>query len=238
MNPWEQLLDVQALDTTLTQLDHRASQLPERAALTEVEAELARVRAETDAAEAEKHELVKGQKRIEDEVALISDKIGTAEGQLYGGGSSDVKQLQALQDEIASFKRRISVLEDDEIELLVLIEPIDERLAALADEQSTLDARAVELTKALAEAESDIEAERTDVRARRADLVAPIAADVLADYEKQKARLGGVAVARLEGGVCGACHMKLSAVENDRIQHLPADEPVECEDCGRFLVRS
>ena len=50
-------------------------------------------------------------------------------------------------------------------------------------------------------------------------------------------RLGGVAVARLEGGVCGACHMKLSAVENDRIQHEAPDEPVRCEDCGRFLVR-
>jgi len=44
-------------------------------------------------------------------------------------------------------------------------------------------------------------------------------------------------VARLEAGACGACHIKLSAVEHDRIQHLPDDEEVRCEECGRVLVR-
>jgi uncharacterized protein len=75
------------------------------------------------------------------------------------------------------------------------------------------------------------------VLVRRDALVADIDPAALQEYDTARARLGGVAVARLEHGSCGACHMKLSAVEHDRILHLSPDEPVRCEDCDRFLVR-
>lgn len=239
MHAWEQLLAVQTLDTTIQQLDHRLAQLPERGELASITDELTALRAQVAAAEAGKHELVRGQKKLEDEVAGIEEKIGREEAQLYSGGSSDSGMLQALQDEIASLKRRISSLEDDEIELLELIEPFDAQLETYAATQAELDARAIAATTRLAEAESDISAARDVAVAERAALVAAIDAAVVTRYETVRARLGGVAVARLEpGGVCGACHMKLSAMEKDRIAHLPADEEVECEDCGRFLIRS
>ncbi|HSP02496.1 MAG TPA: C4-type zinc ribbon domain-containing protein [Acidimicrobiales bacterium] len=236
MNPWKQLLDVQTLDTSLTQLDHRELQLPARTELTEVEGQLAALRAEVAAVEGDKHVLDKEQKRIEDEIASIEDKIASADRQLYSG-SSDVKELQALQDEIAALKRRISALEDQELELMEQVEPIDARLAGFAARQAELDEQAVALTTAIAEAEADIDRERNEVRSRRDEVVAEIDPTALQEYETVRGRLGGVAVARLEHGSCGACHMKLSAVENDRILHLSPDEPVRCEDCGRFLVR-
>ena len=236
MNPWHQLLEVQAVDTHLTQLDHRLAQLPERAELAAVDDQLAGLRAEVAAVEAEKHVIDKDQTRIEDEIASIEDKIASADRQLYGG-SSDVKELQALQDEIAALRRRISGLEDQELELMEQVEPIDARLAALAVRRDELDQQAVALTAALAEAEADLDRERAGVVARRDELVGGIDPAALQEYDAVRARLGGVAVARLEHGSCGACHMKLSAVENDRILHLSPDEPVRCEDCGRFLVR-
>ena len=235
--PWIQLLDVQAIDSTIQKLDHRDAQLPERARLADLESRLARVRADVAAAEAEKHELVKAQKRIEDEISLVEDKIAHEETQLYAGGSSDAGMLQALQDEVASLKRRISVLEDDELELMEQVEPIDARLAALAADQADLDRQASETTASLAEAEVTIGAERAAALAARDQAVAGIEPDVLARYEQTRDRLGGTAVARLESGACGACHIKLSAVEYDRILHLPDDEEVRCEECGRFLVR-
>lgn len=236
-NPWEQLLAVQALDTTIRQLDHRNAQLPQRQTLAEAEQQLADVRAEIEKAEAAKHELVRGQKRIEDEIASIEAKITHEEEQLYSGGSSDPSVLQSLQDEIASLRRRISRLEDDELELMEQVEPIDEQLASLGARKDDLDARAVEATAQLAEGESAIAVDRDAATAERDGLVADIDPAAVARYEQVRDRLGGTAVARLEHGVCGACHMKLSAVEHDRIQHLPADAEVECEDCGRFLVR-
>jgi predicted nucleic acid-binding Zn-ribbon protein len=236
MNAWKQLLDVQALDTSLTQLDHRQAQLPARADLAAVEDQLGALRAEVAGAEAEKHLLDKEQKRIEDEIASVEDKIASADRQLYSG-SSDVKELQALQDEIAALRRRISALEDQELELMEQVEPIDQRLSGFAARRGELDQQAVALTTTIAEAEADIDRERADVHARRDALVAEIAPEAMEEYEAVRARLGGVAVARLEHGSCGACHMKLSAVEHDRILHLSPEEPVRCEDCSRFLVR-
>ena len=198
--------------------------------------ELAALRAEVAAAEAEKHVLDKEQTRIEDEIASIEDKIASADRQLYSG-SSDMKGLQVLQEEIGALRRRISGLEDQELELMEQVEPIDQRLSGLAARQAELDQQAVALTAAIAEAEAEIDRERDEVRARRDELVALIDPAALQEYEAVRGRLGGVAVARLEHGSCGACHMKLSAVEHDRILHLTAEEPVRCEDCGRFLVR-
>lgn len=237
MNPWNALLDLQALDTTLVQLEHRAAQLPERVALTEVEAELVSLRHRISAVEGDQHVVAKDMKRIEDEVALLEDKIVGAERHLYGDGSSNAKELQAYQDEIAGFRRRIADLEDEELALMEQLEPIEASLAALAGTKAELDERAIALTAQVAVAEADLNAERTSVGAMRADLAGGIDPGSLAEYERVRARLGGVAVARLEAGVCGACHLKLSAVEVDRILHLPADEAVTCEDCGRFLVR-
>ncbi len=234
---WEQLLAVQALDTTIQQLDHRHRQLPEREQLAALDEQLAANRRTVDEAEAAKADLVKAQKRIEVEIADIEAKIAHDNEQLYAGGS-DPSVLQSLQHEIETRKGQISKLEDDELELMEQVEPIDEQLASLAAEQSSLDAQAAQATAALATAETDIEAERDVAVTARASLTADIDPDALARYETVRDRLGGIAVARLDGGVCGACHMKLSAVEYDRIQHLDPDAEIECEDCGRFLVRS
>lgn len=236
VNPWEQLLAVQMLDTTIQKLDHRSAQLPERVRLVEIDDRLAVIRADVSVAEAEKHALVREQRRIEDEVAMVEERIAHEESQLYGGGSSDAGLLQSLQDEIAGLRKRIAGLEDEELELMVQIEPIDERLASLALDQRLLDDEAMSATTTLAEAESSIDADRQVALTARIQAVADIDPDALARYETTRDRLGGIAVARLDAGVCGSCHMKLSAVEIDRIQHLPADAEVRCEDCDRFLV--
>jgi predicted nucleic acid-binding Zn-ribbon protein len=238
MNQWEQLLVVQTIDSRIQKLDHREAQLPERTRLAELEDRLAGVRAQTEAAEAEKRVLVKEQKRIEDEIAGLEGKIEHEESQLYGGGSSDAGLLQSLQEEIASLKRRISRLEDDELELMEQTEPIDARLRALAAEQADLDEQAIATTAALAEAEAELGRKRDAANVERAEAVAGIDDEALARYEKVRDRLGGTAVAPLESGTCGACHIKLSAVEHDRILHLPVDEEVRCEECDRFLVRT
>jgi uncharacterized protein len=234
---WEQLLAVQELDSAIQKLDHRDANLPERERLTGLEQRLARVRAEASAAEDDKHELVRQQKRLEDEIASLEDKIAKEESQLYSGGSSDAGMLQALQDEIASLKRRVAVLEDEELELMERIEPIDARLEALGTERSELDGQATEALAALAEVEAQISEQRGGLLGRRQELVTGIDQAAVDRYEQTRDRLGGTAVARLESGSCGGCHMKLSAVEHDRIMHLPVDEEVRCEECGRFLVR-
>jgi predicted nucleic acid-binding Zn-ribbon protein len=59
----------------------------------------------------------------------------------------------------------------------------------------------------------------------------------MARYERLRAKLDGVAVARLEGDLCLGCHVSLPAMEVDAIRHAPPDVVAVHEDCGRILVR-
>ncbi len=90
----------------------------------------------------------------------------------------------------------------------------------------------------MAQAEAAIDAELADLGRRRAELAELVPDDLRATYDRLRARLGGVAVARLVGNHCDGCHLTLSAVELDRIRHLPDTELVTCDHCGRILVRS
>jgi predicted nucleic acid-binding Zn-ribbon protein len=239
MNPWEKLLAVQAIDTHLDQLDHRIARLPERNAVAEAEAALATHAELVAEVESRRHALAKEQTRLEHEIGLVETKRQKSSDTMYAGANNDTKQLKALQDEIESHTRRISAFEDDEIEIMEQLEPVEAELAVLAEAGATLDQQAQAATVALAEADAAIGAEQASTRTERTDTTADIAPDALAQYETFRVHHGGIAVAKLDpNGVCGGCHMKLSAVEHDRIKHLAADEAVECEDCGRYLVRS
>jgi predicted nucleic acid-binding Zn-ribbon protein len=231
------LLDLQAHDTTADQHRHRRAALPERAQLTAATKALAAIDADLAVVQAERDRLAREEKRIEDEVDSIEAKAVAEDKRLYGGTVTAAKELQAIQDEIASLQRRQRALEDDVLELMVEIEPLDEQLAEKGDRRAAAQAEVTAIQAAIAAAEAEIDAQLAVVEAERAVLADTVPAATLAEYENLRTALGGIAVAKLEGGSCRGCHLQLSAVENDRIRKLPRDEVVHCEECGRILVR-
>jgi predicted nucleic acid-binding Zn-ribbon protein len=233
----DHLLDLQANDTHADQLRHRHTALPERARLVELDAK----RAATEAAVAEprtqRDDLAREQKRLEDEVATVEEKVAHVDQQLYGGGVTSPKEAQAFQADLESLKRRQSQLEDQVLELMEQIEPLDAQLgdteaalAALAAERAEVDAS---LTAAVAEVEAELES----VVAAREGLIAQVPESLVAEYERLRPAMGGVAVAKLVGATCQGCHLSLAAAEVDEIRRRPADAIVHCPDCGRLLVR-
>jgi predicted nucleic acid-binding Zn-ribbon protein len=117
------------------------------------------------------------------------------------------------------------------------IEPLDAQLAAFTASRAALDERGAALRAQIAEEEVAIDGELERARAERSSLVGAVDADLLAEYDDLRKRLGGIAIARLVGGSCGGCHLALSAVDVDRIKKLPPDAPAHCEECGRLLAR-
>lgn len=234
----EQLLAVQALDTQATQLRTRHQGLPERAEAAEIASEVQAVDERLKVLEGEQHRLDREQARIEDEVAGLRERSAQADTALYSGTITNPRELQALEQEIASLARRIGDLEDKELEVLVDREPIDEGLAEGAEERKALLARAEEVASRITVAEAEIDVELERVLAAREEAVAKVPDDLVREYDELRAAGGGVGVARLEHGTtCGGCHIQLSAVERDRIKGLPADARIYCEECGRLLVR-
>jgi predicted nucleic acid-binding Zn-ribbon protein len=231
------LLDVQALDITSDQLTHRRAHLPERAELTATEQALVALSKARDALQAERDQLGREQKRYEDEAASIEAKAQHENTTLYSGKVTAAKELQAIQDEIASLHRRQTDLEDHVLELMEQIEPLDEQLSAQDAEQARLDALAISLTAKIAEAETEIDAELATVSDARAKAAASIPPDLMEEYERLRRAFGGVGVARLVGNRCDGCHLTLPSMEVDRIRHAPPDTPEHCSECDRILVR-
>lgn len=233
---FDALLHVQAHDTKLDQLRHQQEALPARADRDAARARLSALEASIAAEEATRADLARDQRRLDDEIETISTKRKHEEATLYGGTVNNARALQDLQEEIESLGRRITQLEDKDLELMEQIEPIDARLAdlgrALEDQVRTLEAAEQQLTAAEAELVVAVDAER----AARDAIVGSVDAALLAEYEKLRVGLGGIGVARLTGSSCGGCHLGLSAVEVSRIRRLGPGEITHCEECGRLLV--
>jgi predicted nucleic acid-binding Zn-ribbon protein len=237
MSRWASLLAVQEHDTRADQLNHRIQTLPFRADLTRLEDDVVAVDRQLADAQRRRDELARSQQRLEDEIASLTERANQAEKQLYSGAVTNPRELQALQDDVASIRRRIRQLEDDELEIMELVEPVDAERSDLTGQRDRLDAEGERLRAQLAEAESELEAQLAEVQAERSTVAADVPDELWSEYDKLRARLGGVAIARLVGSTCQGCHLALSAVEVDRIRKLSLDEAVHCEECGRLLVR-
>ncbi len=237
MSRWDDLLAVQEHDTTADQIEHRKRSLPGRAELDTLMATVGAIETQATEVEARKHELVRSQQRLEDEIATLNDKAKQHDTTLYSGTIANPRELQTLQDEIGALKRRIGQLEDQELEVMEQIEPLDADLTRLRAQLGSIDEQAGRLRAAIAEDEVVLDAELAAVQAERTVVAAAVEPELLAQYEDLRPKLGGIAIARLVGGSCTGCHLSLSAVEVDRLKRLPPEEPARCEECGRLLAR-
>jgi predicted nucleic acid-binding Zn-ribbon protein len=229
------LLAVQAEDNAVEAGQRRLAALPERKVLEARQAALDALDAEITELTAPRHEIERRTKRLEDEAAGLRAKAHEAETAMYSGRVSALRELQALQEEVTSFNRRASLLEDEVLELMVDIEGRREGEAELGARREVLEAAAREATVALAEAEARELAELEAVRARRAEAAATVPPDALAEYERQRPNFGFATVVRLVGGRCEGCPLAIPAVEADRIRR---EEPglATCGECGRLVL--
>lgn len=237
MSRWDSLLAVQGHDTALDQLQHRKAHLPLRGELHEAMQALNQIEIDRADVETRRHELARNQQRLEDEISSLSEKAGQHDKALYSGSVTNPRELQSMQEEIAALRRRIGQLEDQEIEVMEQIEPLDAKIVGFSETGQALDERATALRAEIVEEELAIEGEIERVTSERASTARDVEPDLLEEYERLRPQLGGIAIAPLVGGSCGGCHLGLSAVEIDRIKKLPPEAPAHCEECGRLLAR-
>ena len=229
------LLDLQELDTKLQQLGHKASNLPEIATLLELTAERSSLQQtlaeQTGAWEDGQLEL----KRTEADVAVVEARVARDKERLQA--SASVKDVAALEQELAALAKRQSDLEDIE---LAVMETVDERAAALAasrEAMAALEERVAVATAARDASLGELEGERAHAAANRDTIAAKVPADLLALYEKQRARYG-VGASLLQGGVSKASGVKLNASDMVTIRAAAPDDVLLCPDSSAVLVRT
>ncbi len=234
MTDLERLLGVQELDSAIDQIAHRRARLPERAALAEAAAarEAAQhtrdaASAVIDSAEARIAELESAGERRAERIARLDQQLRQATSE---------RQAAALTHELAVLAEERSTADDEELELLDAVEESSARRDDVLVALDGLIAAEVGAAKALSDAEALLGAELGELGERRAAAAGSIPGPLLDRYEKMRAGFGGVAIARLSDGRCGACHLDQSRAMIEALRRAGPEETFECEQCGRLLV--
>ena len=135
--------------------------------------------------------------------------------------------------EVEMLRRRISGREDQSLALMEEEEQLD---AARAEREKERDAVAAEkdrIEEVVAASWKQIDQEVARLEARKKDVVPLIDPDLIELYEQIRSSAEGVGIARLGEGVCGGCHLTLSAAE--QIQAAKTFPP-RCIHCRRILA--
>lgn len=232
------LLDLQTLDTRLTQLAHRERSLPDAELLAAAQVRAGRLRDEVIAAETIASDLMAEQAKAEQDVEQVRERERRDQQLLDSGSITDPKQLQSIQAELASLVKRQSALEDVELEIMERVEGAQKAVVVLAADRDEVLAEVATLEDSVARQRGEIAAERAQVDADRREVAGDIPAELLSLYDKIRGEHGGVGAAPLYRGRCEGCRLELTPTEIESIRAAASDEVIRCEECRRILVRT
>jgi len=235
MTELERVLEVQVLDSAIDQIPHRRERLPERATLAAAKATLRTTQQRIADATARSEVASARIEVLEAAGAKRATKKARLEQQLKTVIAP--REAEALMGEIANLDRERSESDDEELESMDGLETAMAELEAAEAEAVTQQAAVDAASAEAAAAEAALEAERADLVERRTAAAAAIAPATLTKYEQLRASYGGVAISRIHAGRCGACHLDQSRAGLDALNSAPDDALIECEQCGRLLVR-
>jgi uncharacterized protein len=230
------LLQLQAHDSAIDRLTHRRGSLPEDARLAELGDALEAVGQLTAEREGTLATVQRDQARLEHEIDMVTTKARNEEARAVSGRVTSPKELTAIQEEVASLKRRQGALEDELLELMEQRETLEGELGELVSRREGFTAEQAEVTKARDAALVEIDRELDGERAARDGVVPAVSEELRALYDQVRSRQGGIGAAALVGNTCQGCRVSMSPVELAAIRKLPAEEVKRCENCRRILV--
>jgi predicted nucleic acid-binding Zn-ribbon protein len=227
------LLDLQHVDIAIDRLIDQRQNLPALDEYRQADAELRELTAERDAAATTLKETNRALDKTNGELELTKDKADSEEMRLYAGGLS-ARDADYLRQEVEMLRKKVAAMEDEALDLM-------ESLEAAEAESARLDAGVSGAQSAKDALEATIKAEWARIDAevavqegRKAEIVPLVDEDILELYaELRSTREGQQVVGELSDGVCGACHLKLSAAEENEARR---EDPPRCIHCRAILV--
>ena len=228
------LLELQKIDTALSQLVHRQANLDERKALAAAETALvvsqgenARLNAELIAAKDEISSLEAANKKCEAQIAKYSQQLKTVIAP---------REAEALQHEIETVRTERSANDDKELLLLETSENLELQLRLTVEQINELSAAVALATATLNKALKICEDEKKSLEAKRLAVASAIEIKLIKLYDVKRTKRTTAAVADLHGSKCQSCHLDLSVVELSALKKLGAEEFAECPNCDCYLV--
>lgn len=225
----EQLLVLQECDQEVRRLRKEMADIPLRKQQIE-----SRLGAHKDGLAQAEHALLEAKARIkhlEGEIESARQQIQKYREQQLQIKSND--GYKALEKEVATAQSGIRKLEDQELEAMEAVEEARTAAAVRRDSLAKEQVRVDEEIKAFLARSGGLESQLNLKMEERKKLAAEIEPVWLARYERIFAKQKDAAIALVEHGTCGSCHMKLSP--SQVVESRKSDTLTLCDFCGRML---
>ena len=228
------LLDIADLDRRIAQAERAKTKPSQAARISELVAIRQDQLRELTALAGTRDDVRTELKRLESDVAVVEARRNRDAERL--AASTNPKDAQALEHELASLARRQSDLEDAELDVMGRLEEAE---AAVAAQQALLDTTTAEGSALTAQAKADVAA-ATDLGAQlardRAAVAEAVSPALLAEYDRRAKNSAGAAL--LTRGTCEGCRILLPSTDLNDIRRAADDLVVSCPECGCILVRT
>jgi hypothetical protein len=226
------LLDLQDVDAHIDRLIDQRQNLPELVDYRATHEATVRVGTERDATAARLRETDLAIDKTSGELEITQQKAGVEEMRLYAGGLS-ARDSDYLRREVELLKGKVNGMEEEVLELMESREEIDADLTRLDADLGLETSRKSELEAGIRESWRLIDAEIAVKEHRKTEIVPLVDEDLIDLYEGLRESRDVRVVGALENGVCGACHLILSAAEENEARR---QNPPRCIHCRAILV--
>ena len=229
----KQLFNLQALDMEIVQCHSSISsvvgELGDRVGLDALHKEV-----ETQTVHLK--ELRVQQKSRELDAKSVREKLKDVEAKLYSGQITNLREMEGYEKEATILRNQLGVLEENHLESMMILEEAQERLRTMKKSLDQAEGQWRKRQDELAEEQKRLEKTLANLEASRSGLTSGVGPQELKAYENIRLSRGGLAIAKVERGMCRACSMALPTHQLQRARK--GRELVMCSSCGRILFVS
>lgn len=175
------------------------------------------------------------QKDAELESKSLATRIKSTEDKLMSGSIRDPKELNSLQENLDSLRRHRTLVDDQAVEALMHADELTGQLHEQQRELSRLEGEWTSGQSDLKQEETKLKQNYILLKRKREALAAALPTALLERYDNMRKRKAGIAVAPVQDGVCGACHVQIPTGIVNGLGSSTATLTV-CPSCGRYLV--
>ncbi len=226
------LLDLQDVDLEIDKLLDTRSSLPELDQYKTAHGEVERISRALETARGLLAEADRGLHKTNGELEIAAAKAASEQNRLYAGGLS-ARDADYLRREVEMLYEKVSKMEDDVLGFIEDKEHAEAEVERLTEDLEVGTVEKDRLASSISTQWQGIDKELA-LKEERKRVTALLVADYLLEiYDGLRKSGKGRVVGTLADGVCGACHLKLSAAEVARVQR---EDPPRCIHCRSILV--
>lgn len=168
------------------------------------------------------------------EMASNQQKAQTSEERLYSGQVKNPKEMQDIQNEVASLKKRNAQLEDQALELLMSVEEAEQTLSDAQTQLEHIQTQSNSQHQGLITEQTNLQATVKQKIGERETVLTRVTAPNQEIYKALRAKKANRPVSLLQGDSCSTCGVEqtMEIVNSAR----RSENLVYCENCGRILT--